>query len=549
MRVIIDENTYSEPFQGGNGCGTTYYGQAMDLLLMLGDPPPYYISELIVAPNNNAFIYDSRVGLQKMGRINVKVGGLLYPPSFAVTNIQVNPTGTTNLSGLVNARIYYTTTPVYSEDNIFATSGFGGMLNFTNIVGQVLQPGNNYFWLVYDVNGLAENYDVLVSSFSQVTIRESPAMTSAPYYPPANTSTRVIRGPMSGIYTVGNVPGADYQDLSTAANDVSTLGMMGNVTFQVIGNTTEPEPVKIGQWPNFPPEEEFSLNITPMGNYTINGNFANNGAINLNGCDGVVIGDPTGTYRLGIANNRPSGEAYGIFIQNEPLAPGNGATGNTIINCDIFCGANDGDTQYGIYINSDYNYNNNILNNSFQRAYAGIYAEMPNSGSSQNYIIAGNSFSSPVIENQLNFAGLFLQSFSDVIINNNTFLDVGVGYSFYDAYMGSCNDITFTNNIAHDITTDGYYYCIYAYYGENFFMNNNQFYNLTSTNNGIYCFNFESMEDAVISNNKWYNINCYYSSNYIYYSNNMQFFNNNIHDINSYYEVMGLYFMKVVVII
>lgn len=113
---------------------------------------------------NGAMTYVSSTNIQQTGtsplgstnqeilRLEV-IGGPGSSPALTLSEITFNTTGTTNTADLTGARIFYT-----GNSTTFATTTqFGSeVLNpsGTHVINgsQTLQPGINYFWLVYDVS-------------------------------------------------------------------------------------------------------------------------------------------------------------------------------------------------------------------------------------------------------------------------------------------------------------------------------------------------------------------------------------------------------------
>jgi hypothetical protein len=495
---------------------------------------PYYLCGQSVTENNSAIIYENRVGLQVISRVNINVCGAWGPPYYYAQSFSFDPTGTNNLAGINNARLYYTTTPTFSDANLFATANMGGLLNFTSVAGQLLISGANYFWLVYDVNENTLNGDVLAASCTQYTLREMPGAIITSYTPDANQSTRVIRGPLSGDYIIGNVPDADYPNLTNAVNDLNSLGMMSNVNFLIASDITEPAPVQIGEWVTVPTGSNFTLNITPLGNYNISCAATSLGVLNLNGCDYLTIGDPTNTYRLGIINTQTTGGGYGIWIRNHLTIANNGATYNNIYNCDIKCGLNSNSGQFGIYMNQNYNTNNLIYGNTIQRAYAGIYFSIPSNSISNINTVANNLIGSTVNENRIYYYGIYNYYSSNVVFNNNEVFGMYQSGYNYAMYLYYSNYLTVTNNKIHDLVTTSVIYGAYMYYCQYYTFSNNEIYNNSNSSTFYGIYTYQAL-NSVFSHNKIHdNI-----STSTFYTHYLYYFNSSLAEYNEVYNNTG----------
>lgn len=87
---------------------------------------------------------------QTMLRINVITAGSKTP--VAADYFKFNTTGTTNVADIVNAKVYYGgSSKGFVPSNLFGTVVPAPSGSFTVTGSQTLVPGDNFFWLVYDV--------------------------------------------------------------------------------------------------------------------------------------------------------------------------------------------------------------------------------------------------------------------------------------------------------------------------------------------------------------------------------------------------------------
>jgi hypothetical protein len=147
-----------------------------------------------------------------------------------VTQFTLNANGTTTLSEMSNAKVFYTgTSNAFAATNQFGSTYTSPTATNYNITGsQSLAVGTNYFWLTYDISPDANLLDVVDAECPSVTIG------GTPYIPliTAPAGNRTIRGPLSGIKTIG--AGGDYTTFTAAINDMNLLGIgEGGVTFNV----------------------------------------------------------------------------------------------------------------------------------------------------------------------------------------------------------------------------------------------------------------------------------------------------------------------------
>ncbi len=71
------------------------------------------------------------------------------------TSITFNTTGSTSVSDITNAKVYYTTNTTFSTSTQFGSTVSSPSGSFTVTGTQALANGNNYFWLAYDISASA----------------------------------------------------------------------------------------------------------------------------------------------------------------------------------------------------------------------------------------------------------------------------------------------------------------------------------------------------------------------------------------------------------
>ncbi len=119
---------------------------------------------------------------EKVLKIDVVTNNSINP--LKVKGLSLNTTGTTSLSDISNAKIYYTgSNGTFSTANQFSSTiaSPGANLSFTNDSISLVQ-GHNYFWLTYDVSSSAtiNNYidaectSILVDDTARTPIVTSP---------------------------------------------------------------------------------------------------------------------------------------------------------------------------------------------------------------------------------------------------------------------------------------------------------------------------------------------------------------------------------------
>jgi hypothetical protein len=137
-----------EFFTAGGGCYQNL-ASALTGTFTTSNGPMTYVSSTNVQQTGNSPLGSTN---QAILRLEV-VGGPGTAPALTVSGITFNTTGTTNTADINGARIYYTG----SSTTFAATTQFGTQVDNpsgSHVVSgsQVLAPGVNYFWLVYDVS-------------------------------------------------------------------------------------------------------------------------------------------------------------------------------------------------------------------------------------------------------------------------------------------------------------------------------------------------------------------------------------------------------------
>lgn len=361
---------------------------------------------------------------QPIIRLEVSMQGAADP--LSLTSITFNTNGTTNIADIANAKVFYTgISSTFSTATQFGSTVVSPSGTFTITGNQALSAGTNYFWLVYDVSTTASYGNFLDAQCTGFVIggtNYTPSVTNP-------TGAREIRGPRSGVYTVGT--GGYYQNLTEAFYDINTFGMGGNVTLQIISdiNETAATPPTLNQWTEYPSGSNYYLTISPSGgSRTISGNYgtttsSTTGAavIVLNGADRVIIDGGTGR-NLTIRNDASS-MSYSAAVRLISLGTGQGCTNVTIKNCNIIGAGNSYTSPSNTYVSGIYlggttltsspttGYDHDyvtIENNVIKRAYYGILAGSSTSGNIDSLKILNNIIGADISSDYIGYRGIYL---------------------------------------------------------------------------------------------------------------------------------------------
>lgn len=161
---------------------------------------------------------------QQIVALRVHTSNNLSP--LNITSLKLNTAGTTNVSDIQNARVYYTgSNPVFSAINQFGSTVVAPNGTFYVSGSRTLASGVNYFWVTYDVKSTAtinNTIDVRVDSLLIGGVNTAPLNGN-----PAGS--RTIQTPLNGNYNVG--VGQTFGTITEAVNNLNILGVSGPVTF------------------------------------------------------------------------------------------------------------------------------------------------------------------------------------------------------------------------------------------------------------------------------------------------------------------------------
>lgn len=391
-------------------------------------------------------------------KIEVVSSGISSP--LNVTELVVNANGTTNLPDIVSAKVYFT-----ASNNTFSNAvQFGNTVTNLSapavITGDViLNPGTNYFWLVYETNSNAPAGNVLDAECTQLTaggIARTPTVTA-----PDGVITLVT--PLSGDITVGT--DGDFANFTEFAATLASNGVGGNINVNIISDIVEtatvvfPVPIETGVG-------GYTITVKPQTlARTISGNISG-ALIALNGTDRVVFdGRINGEgNNLTFINNGTSSSVINL----RGASAGNGCTNIIIRNLNII-GGSISSGNYGILMGnattgSGYDHDNvQIRNNNISKSYYGIYAYGNAAGIYDNLIIADNQIGSEVLTDVIALKGIAVSNSSAPVISGNTVFNMSTAVSSNKAgielYEGTVANAQITGNKVRGIrnpNTGGY---------------------------------------------------------------------------------------------
>jgi hypothetical protein len=171
---------------------------------------------------------------QSVLRLKVVLSGT--SPAASATGFKFNTAGTTNVTDISNAKVFYTGTsatfntavqfgnPVATPNGTFYVTG-----------NQRLSRGINYFWLTYDIPTSANTANRIDTRFDSITIDGvlQASVDGDPF------GTTPLGQPLAGVYTIGALP---YLNLAAVITDLNQKGISSNVIIKIPAGYTEIAP-------------------------------------------------------------------------------------------------------------------------------------------------------------------------------------------------------------------------------------------------------------------------------------------------------------------
>ena len=476
---------------------------------------------------------------QSIMRISVVTSGSASP--LSVSQFLLNANGTTNISDLSSAKIYYSgTSTSFITSYLFGTSASPTIEDFIIDGTQALLPGTNYFWLAYDISSSAVQGNIIDAECNSITvggIAYTPDSTAPSGY-------KTILSAMSGTYYVGQ--GYSFPNFATITDAFSNLnnrGISGAVNFVLTNSSSVPYNTANGE--TFPLTLTAVTGASATNTITLKPNTgvtplisgsSSSSIIKLNGTDYLTLdgSNSGGTDKsLTIENTNTSSNTGTIWLSSG-LSAGTGATYNTLRNCNIKTGISGEAVTYGIVISgatfSSQGYDNDfntIQNNYICKANCGIYSNGNSTSTIDSLKIIGNTIGATegTTADYIYCKGIYINNNANSIISQNTVRNIITASSSWGCgmYIQSSNYAVITENTIRNINI-GY-----------------------SVN--VYGIDLYSSSNATISRNNISNIKNTSSSSYgsfgiyAYSSSSSSIYNNIVSLIGGYsITVMGLYF-------
>jgi hypothetical protein len=367
---------------------------------------------------------------------------------ISLTSISMSTSGSID-TDLAAARIFYTSTPVFSTGVQFGNTVFNPGGSFIINGNQVLAEGYNYFWVAYDIKPTATSGNYCDGGIQQLLTSESSVLkVPTAIYPPGNRKIGTI---LSGTKTIP----ANYATIAAAVTALNN-GVVGSggVTFNVAADHTESSTSAIivtqnGTAANPVIFQKSGAGNNPLVTHTGAGTVSTStlgqhadGVIILEGADYITFDgiDVTASQ---------SGIEYGYYLRKASTT--DGCKHVTIKNASItmnkgasrfvtgFCAANNsmGSSNIGIITPSGAHQEITFTGNTISNVFTGIWLGGYNTFFDQDYTIgtlgAGNTIQNYAGNDAATAYGIYLTNVNNATLGYNTISNAGGGGSNFTA--------------------------------------------------------------------------------------------------------------------
>lgn len=167
---LLQNTTYHVAIYEYDASIPCYKYPALSSSFITANPMVYSSStvEQIAGTGAGSSYMNSYIGYNDQPIVRLVVNTIGTTSALNIDQISFNPAGTLDLSFINQARVYYTSTAVFSTSNLFGSAMVTSTGVHTINGSQQLQGGANYFWLVYDVSPSASEcsaMDAQIPSF------------------------------------------------------------------------------------------------------------------------------------------------------------------------------------------------------------------------------------------------------------------------------------------------------------------------------------------------------------------------------------------------
>lgn len=421
--------------------------------------------------------------------ITVNTTGILTP--ITASSFTFNTNGSTNpTSDIITAKLWTSgtssnfATATLLGDTVVSPNGPFSISTGTGMP-YTLASGTNYFWLTYDVPATAVSGHTIDAELTSLVVGGTTYIPTVT----APTGARMLKGALSGTYTIDNTlptSGTNYNSFTDAFSDLNIVGVGGPTTFNVAAGQTHNYTIT-GTSPN-----NYALSLTATGTQSNPIIFQKSGSgsnpvisvtgtsasddkgVWLNGGDYITF-NGIDVVDAGIAS--ASWLDYGYYFTN--VSGSNGCTYNTVKNSLIDLSKGNS-SSIGVYLLSSAtsatgaNKYNKFYNNTVQDA-AKAYQF---TGVSSTYFDAGN---------EIGTEGVGTSAIKNIGQMSNTFQAIAINTSYQDS-LKVFN--TFIDTVAGTTTTNPAACGLNINYGKNTLIYGNTIRQVSGANGDAYMINY-----------------------------------------------------------
>ncbi|MBR6283872.1 MAG: DUF4465 domain-containing protein [Muribaculaceae bacterium] len=211
-----------------NTTATTLAGWEMEV--SLHEKTPFTIETVEVANITDPVMRNSTGST--MQQLHLTVSGDKEP--LQVSSVKFNTTGTTTLSDVAAARVYYTEhNALFSHDRLMGT--LTTLADGENVVTlsepvTIADNGDYYLWLAYDIAPEATVGNTVAAQTLELSVSQSDIAVTG------EAAQRTVKAGLKGNYIIGSSDQAHYATFAAATAALQD-GVEGAVTFQVEDGT------------------------------------------------------------------------------------------------------------------------------------------------------------------------------------------------------------------------------------------------------------------------------------------------------------------------
>lgn len=231
------DNAFTVRYTGPTSSTSSFKGFAIEV--KLHELKPFQVDTIAVEPASTSDVVRG-TSAATMERIHVVVTG--DRGSLKLGNVKFNTAGTTDLSNITNAKLFFTgKNNSFSDKNLVATATTLAAQSelTTETPVEISERGDFYFWLTYEIAASATAGNKVAAQVTHMIVDGASVPIST------TVVERAIKAGLKGNFVIGSSANATYKTFAEATQAIAG-GIEGPVTFTVEPGTY-PENVKISR--------------------------------------------------------------------------------------------------------------------------------------------------------------------------------------------------------------------------------------------------------------------------------------------------------------